>query len=1192
MRQQIHSLRCKQDLQPRSFRTLFSATFLALLGALILTLGTLPAFGQSSDLVISGVIDGPLSGGVPKAIELYVVNDITDLSVYGVGSANNGGGSDGEEFTFPAVAATAGDFIYIASSGTTGLDGFTNFFGFAPDYQSDAASINGDDAIELFKGGAVVDVFGDINTDGTGQPWEHLDGWAYRNSGTGPDGSTFVLGSWFFSGPNALDGETSNATAAVPFPIGTYAAGGGAPTPTPTPTDPPVAAGLVINEIDYDQVGSDAAEYVELYNASAGAINLSGYVLQFVNGSNGSTYDTISLPAATLPAGDYFVICANMATTPNCDLDDGPDTNFIQNGSPDAVALLLAGNIVDTVSYEGSVAGFTEGTGTAAADSNSVANIGLSRLPDGADTNNNNADFSIRCVTPGAANTSDATSCPPPGGFQIGQCFDDNATLISAVQGDGATTPLNGQTVIIEGVVTGDFQDTVGTNGDLNGFYVQEEESQDDGNPLTSEGIFVFQGSNPAIDVSISDVVRVLGTATEFTTSGGASSLTQINNVSDMIVCGTVPALAPADVTLPVAAVSDLERYEGMFVRLPQQLVIAEYFNFDRFNEIVLALPLPGEDRPHQPTAIHEPGSPEAAARADLNARSRITLDDGRTSQNTVPAIHPNGGVFTFTNTFRGGDLVTNAVGVIDDTFGVYRIQPTAGADYTSVNPRPATPDDVGGRIKVASFNVLNYFTTIDPDPTDSSSNDNPADNICGGLQNLECRGADDANELARQQTKIVDALALLDADVVGLIEIENTADVNAVQTLVDALNAQVGAGTYAAVDTGAIGTDAIKVAFIYQPASVTPAGSPAVLDDPSFVNPFGASIDRNRPAVAQTFDENATGERFTAVVNHLKSKGSGCGAGDDDPEQGNCNGTRTAAADVLVDWLATDPTTSYDPDYMIIGDLNAYDKEDPIDAVVEGADDTAGTNDDYTDLTALYGGEFAYSFVFSGQFGYLDYALANQPLTGQTTGATEWHINADEPDIWDYDTAFNDPGFFEANQYRASDHDPVIVGLDLMAPVSNLNAALGLASTSTSFSGEAQPDAPAGVFTISATFVNNTDDALRQIYFEVVTLTNNNLLLNADGGPAGVGARLSVPGNALGPDATLTPGESFTVEFQIGLAVRAPFDFFVDAFGTGLTETVNGAARTPGSSIQFSMNPDSAEINFTDFLYLPAVGK
>lgn len=173
----------------------------------------------ANDIIITGLIDGPLPGGLPKAIELYVVNNIADLSQYGLGSANNGGGTDGEEFTFPAVAATAGSFIYVATESVE----FTNFFGFAPDFTNGTApNINGDDAVELFYQSNVIDVFGDINVDGTGQPWEYLDGWAYRNNNTGPDGSNFTLANWGFSGINALDGETSNGTAAIPFPAGTF----------------------------------------------------------------------------------------------------------------------------------------------------------------------------------------------------------------------------------------------------------------------------------------------------------------------------------------------------------------------------------------------------------------------------------------------------------------------------------------------------------------------------------------------------------------------------------------------------------------------------------------------------------------------------------------------------------------------------------------------------------------------------------------------------------------------------------------------------------------------------------------------------------------------------------------------------------------------------------------------------------
>ncbi|MBD3220561.1 hypothetical protein GF314_04900 [bacterium] len=185
-----------------------------LLTTLVITLIAGTALGQ---LVITGVVDGPLPGGIPKAVELCAVQDIADLSAYGLGSANNGGGSDGVEFTFPADAVVEGQFIYVATEDIE----FANFFGFAPDYTSNAVSINGDDAIELFLGDVVVDVFGDIDVDGSGEPWEYADGWAYRVDNTS-DSDMFDLADWFFSGPNALDDETSNDTAANPFPIGTW----------------------------------------------------------------------------------------------------------------------------------------------------------------------------------------------------------------------------------------------------------------------------------------------------------------------------------------------------------------------------------------------------------------------------------------------------------------------------------------------------------------------------------------------------------------------------------------------------------------------------------------------------------------------------------------------------------------------------------------------------------------------------------------------------------------------------------------------------------------------------------------------------------------------------------------------------------------------------------------------------------
>ncbi|RPI83477.1 MAG: ExeM/NucH family extracellular endonuclease, partial [Chloroflexi bacterium] len=585
---------------------------------------------------------------------------------------------------------------------------------------------------------------------------------------------------------------------------------------------------------------------------------------------------------------------------------------------------------------------------------------------------------------------------PPP----LSEICGDAYTPIFEIQGDGAASPLAGMEVATEGVVVGDFQNNDGMDsGDLNGFHIQDPDG--DGDSVTSDGIFVFAPGDS--DVGVGDAVRILGPISEF---NGMTEITA-NHIS---LCSSTNSIAPTPLSLPVASLDTFEAYEGMLVAFPQSLVISEYFNFDRFGEIVLTI-----DRFLTPTAEFEPGSSEALQAMQDYLLNRITLDDGRTTENPDPAIHPNGEDFDLGNLFRGGDTVTNVTGVIDFSFGLYRIQSTEGADYAIVNPRLAEPENVGGTLKVASFNVLNYFTTID----------NGTD-ICGPLENQECRGADDADEFTRQRNKIIAALSVMDADVIGLIEIENHPLDVPTANLVTGLNDVMGSGTYAYIATGAIGTDVIRQAFIYKPASVTPIGAYAVLDstvDPLFLDEY------NRPVLAQTFKDSTTNGIFTVAVNHLKSKSSNCIA-NEDPDlgdgAGNCNLTRLAAAEAMVDWLATDPTNSGDEDFLIIGDLNSYDKEDPIDAIKAGG---------YTDLIYRYLGEAAYSYVFDGQIGYLDHALANAALEAQVTGTTIWHINSDEPDLIDYDTTFKLPAqdaLYAPDPYRSSDHDPVIVGLNL----------------------------------------------------------------------------------------------------------------------------------------------------------------
>ncbi len=641
----------------------------------------------------------------------------------------------------------------------------------------------------------------------------------------------------------------------------------------------------------------------------------------------------------------------------------------------------------------------------------------------------------------------------------------DAFTPTYQIQGTGETSPLNGTVLATEGVVVGDFQ-----VGGKNGYYIQDPTG--DGDTATSDGIFVY---NTTTAVNVGDHVRVRGTAVEY------YGITEISPVTQVWICSTGNTVAATEITLPVTAVSDFEKYESMLVTFPQSLIISEYFNFDRYGEIVLT-----STRHMTPTALVEPGAP-AQAEAQAYLLDRITLDDGRTVQNPDPAIHPNGLTFNMSNLFRGGGTVTNATGILDFYQSLYRLQPTTGAVYADANPRTAAPEITEADVKVVSFNVLNYFVTLDDGVND----------ICGpdGIQ--ECRGADDSIEFDRQKAKILAALDSIDADIFGLMEIENDSPISgndAVADLVEGLNLINGDGTYAYIDTGAIGGDAIKQAILYKPAAVTPVGTFKLLTstiDARFIDTA------NRPALAHVFMDNESGVEFVVAVNHLKSKGSDCNdLGDPDlgDGAGNCNLTRKAAAEALVDWLAS-PT--YFPDVekaLIIGDLNSYDKEDPIDMIKLGADDTADTADDFKDMIFEKQGENAYGYVFDGQTGYLDHALASLSLAENIADVNFWHNNADEPDLIDYDTSFKLPAqdlLYAPDAYRSSDHDPVIVTLSLLGVIN-----VDLLQSTDPLTLETSATPVYGNLADGFTMV--LDPAVEWYYFDTDTITSNRPL--ADG--------------------------------------------------------------------------------------------
>ena len=756
---------------------------------------------------------------------------------------------------------------------------------------------------------------------------------------------------------------------------------------------PPVPD-VIINEIDSDTPGTDALEFVELYDGGAGNTALDGLVVVFYNGSGDTSYAAYDLDGYATDANGYFML-GNTDVTPtpaiifsNGVLQNGADAVAVYAGNgedfPSGTAVTTDG-LVDAVVYDTSDGDDAEllvllNAGQPQVNENGGGdkdNESSQRCPNGSGGARNTETYIQDVPTPGAENMCET---PPP----VEQCGDP-FTPVYAVQGSGTASPLEGSVVSIEGVVTADFQES----DQLSGFFVQDPLG--DGNAATSDGVFVYGYS---VDVSVGDHVRVQGEVKEF------YELTEITNTSQILICEPVAPPEAVVVSLPIDSLSLWETYEGMLIKVDQPLYVTGNFNQGRYGEVDLSI----DGRLFTPTQVELPGAP-ALALQDLNDRSRVLLDDASAILNPLPLppyLGPNG-------TLRPGDNVPNLEGVLYYSYDLYRMLPTQEVNFTTANERPEAPEEVGGSLRVASFNVLNYFN---------------GDGMGGGFPTS--RGAFSAEEFVRQRDKIIAAISILDADVIGLMEIENDGygEYSAIQDLVNGLNEVTGAGTYAFVDPGIpqIGTDEIAVGLLYKPARVAMAGVTAILDssiDPEF------NDDKNRPPLIQTFEQLESGERFTVAVNHLKSKGSEC---DDigDPDlgdgQGNCNLTRKAAAEALARYLETYPTGVQDPDFLIIGDLNSYGMEDPIKALKDAG---------YASLIDEYIGTEAYSYQFYGQSGVLDQALAASHLTGQVSGATIWHINGDEPEAMNYKD-YNQPALYAPDPYRSSDHDPVLVGLDL----------------------------------------------------------------------------------------------------------------------------------------------------------------
>ncbi|MEE6271724.1 ExeM/NucH family extracellular endonuclease [Georgenia sp. MJ206] len=757
---------------------------------------------------------------------------------------------------------------------------------------------------------------------------------------------------------------------------------------------------VFISEIHYDNQGADVGEAVEV-QAPVGT-DLTGWTVVPYNGNNGAPYTPTGTLDGTVPAAGVVTV----------------EIAGLQNGAPDGVALVDAdGALVEFLSYEGEFTGI--GGPADAVDSTDIGVLQSGSDPVGESLQR------IDGVWTGPAPSSFGTLNTPPEGPG-----DPVEVTIAEIQGTGEASPLAGSAVITTGVVTAVYPD-----GNLDGAYIQTPGTGADleGHDA-SHGVFVY-GPDLADAVAVGDYVEVTGEVEEF------NGLTEVVDVTWEVLDEVVEDVVPAEIVFPE---TDAERevYEGMLIAPQGAYTVTDTYPTNRYGSVGLAT---GEEPLRQPTDVARPGTGDADAVIADNAARAVTLDDGSSwdytnfdqdnHETAVPYL-------SLDNPVRVGAAVTFTDPVILDYRFQWNFQPTTqvtgdndAAPVTFENTRTAAPEAVGGDVQVASFNVLNYFTSLGADEAgceffaDREGNPTTTD-FC------DVRGAYDEENLARQTAKIVAAILALDADVVGLLEIENsrtfTEDEDrdaALAGLVDALNAEAGEGTWAYVaspEAVPADEDVIRNAFIYRPSAVAPVGESEILiGDEAFSNA--------REPVAQEFalvgddGEPVEGaDTFIAIANHFKSKGSPSGATggnvDQGDGQGSWNADRVEQAEALVDF-ADDLIAELGTDVvLLLGDFNAYTMEDPMMVL-----DEAG----YTNVGQELTGESTYSF--SGLVGSLDHVLVHDPALDHVTGADIWNINAYEALGLEYSRYnYNVTDLYDESPYRSSDHDPLLVGLEL----------------------------------------------------------------------------------------------------------------------------------------------------------------
>lgn len=768
--------------------------------------------------------------------------------------------------------------------------------------------------------------------------------------------------------------------------------------------------GVVINEAYLSGGSAGAAfknKFVELYNPTSAPITLDGMSLQYRSATGSGAFNGVAPLTGVIPAGGYYLVQGNSNGTNGAELPAPDAVSTLTPSGTNGTLALVEGTAAVTLT-PGSVVGAdgvvdllgygTSNTFETKAATSPTGNTDVKSLnrTEGVDTDDNSADFTLSAtITPQNSGGTDPGTDPGT---------EPTKATIAEVQGTTDVSPLNGQTVQVEGVVTADYR-----TGGYKGIVIQTQGSggATDATPGASDGVFVFLNAlNP--DLAIGDLVSVTGSVSEY------FGQTQLNPAAaadvSVVTAGVgVPAVTPLPTTVQG---TDREQYENMYVAPEGTYRLASSHQLFNFGTLWLNA---GDDLAVKSTETTRPGA-EASAIAAANRANRILLDDGwsiQVSNSGHPGEQP---YFTKDTVVRNGDTVDFGDNgyVLQWGFNDWRLQPVLPIDdsspadlkvgFTATNPRTDSAPAVGGDVQVASFNVYNYFTTLKS-------------------ENSNARGAANAAQFAIQKSKIVAAINGLDAEIVSLMEIENSVKLGkpidtALKDLVAGLNADAGSDVWAYVPTpaalnNAATTDYITNAIIYKKDAVTTVGDSATVTDESV---WGNA----REPIAQAFDID--GRVVTVVANHLKSKSPPDGAGAEPADgQGFFNADRVKQANAILAFTAQLEETSGSGDMLLIGDFNAYGKEDPIDVF---------TSNGWSDLVADKT-DGQYTYTFDGELGSLDHVIASPSLASSITGAGVWGINS--PEWSDRGYAFG--ATEEGTPYRSSDHDPIIVGVSSEIP-------------------------------------------------------------------------------------------------------------------------------------------------------------